>query len=100
MEIPPLRGPHLHLLGQRIENYALFPEVSLQKPVAQRPGASAHDLVRKNKERHIYDREQRAYHQTLKADYEPEQQRALIPQQHHAHAHLYFHRPQTVEQPA
>jgi len=36
MEVPPLRGPHLHLLDQRIENYALFPEVSPQKPVAQR----------------------------------------------------------------
>jgi hypothetical protein len=42
-------------------------------------GSSAHDLVRKNKERDIYDREQRAYHQALKADHEPEQQRALVP---------------------
>jgi len=26
MEVPPLRGPHLRLFDQRIENYALFPE--------------------------------------------------------------------------
>jgi hypothetical protein len=26
----------LHLLDQRIESYALFPEVSLQKPIARR----------------------------------------------------------------
>jgi hypothetical protein len=36
MEVPPLRGPHLRLFDQRIENYALFPEVSLQKAFAQR----------------------------------------------------------------
>jgi len=28
----------LHLLNQRIENYALFPEVSLQNPVARLGG--------------------------------------------------------------
>jgi len=36
MEVPPLRETHLHLLDQRMQNYALFPEVSPQKPVAQR----------------------------------------------------------------
>jgi hypothetical protein len=36
MEVSPLRDPHLHPLDQRIQNYALFPEVSPQKPVAQR----------------------------------------------------------------
>ena len=29
-------GPHLHLLDQRVENYALFPAVSRQKPLARR----------------------------------------------------------------
>jgi hypothetical protein len=59
---------------------------------------SAHDLVWKNEKRPIDNREQRAYHQTLKRNHEPEQRWALVSQQHHAHAHLYFHRSQTVEQ--
>jgi len=32
----------LHLLDQRIQNYAMFPEVSPQKPVAQRRRHAAH----------------------------------------------------------
>ncbi len=45
----------------------------------------------------VYDREQRAYHQALEGNYEPEQQRAFVSQQYDADAHLYLHRSKTVE---
>lgn len=67
-------------------------------PAHRLPSLSAHDLVRQNKEWRIDDREQRAYQQTLKCNHEPEQQWTLASQQHYAHAHLYFHRSQAVEQ--